>query len=48
MLLGFQLSGVEGPCHAQLVGSDVCIPSGQQLVAPPDGPLALFRRMPDL
>ena len=76
LLLGLQLSGVEGLCHAQLVGCDGGIPSGQQLVdrhreallhrclievrrgaadlvfvfliALPDSPLALFRRVPDL
>ena len=76
LLLGLQLSGVEGLGHAQLIGGNGGIPSGQQLVdrhreaflhrglvkvrrgatdlvfvllvALPDGPLALFRRMPDL
>ena len=32
MLLGLQLSGVERPCHAQLVGGDGGVSSGQQLV----------------
>ena len=32
LLLGFQLSGVEGLGHAQLVSGDGGIPSGQQLV----------------
>ena len=32
LLLGLQLGGVEGLCHAQLVGGNGGVPSGQQLV----------------
>ena len=31
-MLGLQLGGVECPCHAQLVGGNGGVPSGQQLV----------------